>query len=313
MKHKITHALHQLENLIFAAPKAILGAILLITVFFALQIPGLKIFSEFADLLPQKHPYIQLHNEIRDTFGGASQIVVSVEVDSGTIFTNKTLATIHKLTQDVDSLPGVNHNLMSSLTHRTARKIWLTETGELNSVAYYEASKTNLSDAELDQLKKAVMANPRVYGLMVSPDLKAALIKAQLNEGDLDYDKTFQELQKVRAQAASPGVRIYATGQPVLIGWVYTYLPQILQIFLYTMALMVLLLVIHFRCFYGVFLPLLGIALSSIWGLGFISLLKWNLDPLNLVIPFLIAARAMSHSIQLVERYYGELAITIDS
>ncbi len=313
MRHKITHALHQIENLVFAAPKAILGAILLVTVFFAFQIPGLKIFSEFSDLLPQKHPYIQLHNQIRDTFGGASQIVVSVEVDSGTIFTNKTLAVIHKLTQDVDSLPGVNHNLVSSLTHRTARKIWLTETGELNSVAYYEASKTNLDDAALDQLKKSVMANPRVYGLMVSPDMKAALIKAQLNEGDLDYEKTFQELQKVRAQAAAPGIRVYATGQPVLICWVYTYLSQIIQIFLYTMALMVFLLVMHFRCFYGVFLPLLGIALSSIWGLGFISLLKWNLDPLNLVIPFLIAARAMSHSIQLVERYYGELAITLDS
>ncbi len=313
MRHKITHALHQIENLVFAAPKAILGAILLVTVFFAFQIPGLKIFSEFSDLLPQKHPYIQLHNQIRDTFGGASQIVVSVEVDSGTIFTNKTLAVIHKLTQDVDSLPGVNHNLVSSLTHRTARKIWLTETGELNSVAYYEASKTNLDDAALDQLRKSVMANPRVYGLMVSPDMKAALIKAQLNEGDLDYEKTFQELQKVRAQAAAPGIRVYATGQPVLIGWVYTYLSQIIQIFLYTMALMVFLLVMHFRCFYGVFLPLLGIALSSIWGLGFISLLKWNLDPLNLVIPFLIAARAMSHSIQLVERYYGELAITLDS
>jgi hypothetical protein len=45
MKHKITHALHQIEILIFAAPKAILGAILLVTAFFALQIPGLKIFS----------------------------------------------------------------------------------------------------------------------------------------------------------------------------------------------------------------------------------------------------------------------------
>ncbi len=313
MKHKITHALHQLENFIFEIPKLILGAVVLVTIFFAFQIPGLKIFSEFADLLPQKHPYIQLHNQIRDTFGGASQIVVSVEVDSGTIFTNKTLGLIHKLTQDIDSLSGVNHNLVSSLTHRTARKIWLTETGELNSVAYYEASRTNLDDAALEQLKKDVMANPRVYGLMVSPDLKAALIKAQLNEGDLDYDKTFQELQKVRAEAASPGVRIYATGQPVLIGWVYTYLPQIMQIFLYTLGLMVLLLVLYFRRFYGVFLPLLGITLSSIWGLGFISLLKWNLDPLNLVIPFLIAARAMSHSIQLVERYYGELALTKDS
>ena len=313
MKHRITHALHQLENRIFAAPRLILGAILLVTIFFALQIPGLKIFSEFADLLPQQHPYIKLHNEIRDAFGGASQIIVSVEVEQGNIFSNQTLALIHKLTQDVDSLSGVNHNLVSSLTHRTARKIWLTETGELNSVAYYDASRGQLDAPALEQLQKDVAANPRVYGLMVSPDMKAALIKAQLNEGDLDYEKTFVELQKMRAAAATPGVRIYATGQPVLIGWVYTYLAQIIQIFLYTLGLMILLLVAYFRRFYGVFLPLLGIALSSIWGLGFISLLKWNLDPLNLVIPFLIAARAMSHSIQLVERYYAELATTRDA
>ncbi len=32
----------------------------------------------------------------------------------------------------------------------------------------------------------------------------------------------------------------------------------------------------------------------------------YNLDPLTLVIPFLITARAMSHGIQLVERYYVE-------
>lgn len=313
MTNKLTHALHNVENLVFAFPRLILSTIVLVTIFFATQIPALKIFTEFGDLLPQQHPYIKLHNQIRDTFGGASQIIVSVEVADGTIFTSKTLALINKLTQDVDSLPGVNHNLVSSLTHRTARKIWLTETGELNSVAYYDGLKAELSDAELDQLKKDVMANPRVYGLLVSPDLKAALIKAQLNEGSLDYEKTFEELQRIREQAATPGASIYATGQPVLIGWVYTYLPQIIQIFLYTLALMVLLLVAYFRRFYGVLLPLLGIALSTIWGLGFISLLKWNLDPLNLVIPFLIAARAMSHSIQLVERYYAELAVTQDS
>lgn len=313
MTNKLTHALHHVENLVFAFPRLILAAIVVVTIFFATQIPALKIFTEFGDLLPQQHPYIKLHNQIRDTFGGASQIIVSVEVEEGTIFTSGTLALINKLTQDVDSLPGVNHNLVSSLTHRTARKIWLTETGELNSVAYYDGLKADLGEAELDQLKKDVMANPRVYGLLVSPDLKAALIKAQLNEGSLDYERTFGELQKIREQAATPGVSIYATGQPVLIGWVYTYLPQIIQIFLYTLVLMVLLLVAYFRRFYGVLLPLLGIALSTVWGLGFISLLKWNLDPLNLVIPFLIAARAMSHSIQLVERYYAELAVTLDS
>lgn len=308
MRHKFTHAIHRLEEKLFAIPKIVLGVILVITLFFAMQIPALKMHTEFADLLPQNHPYIKLHNEIRGIFGGASQIVVSVEVDQGSIFTNQALATIYKLTQDVDSLPGVNHNLVTSLTHRTVRKIWLTEDGSMASKAYYNPQQPTLSAAELEQLGKDVSANAQVYGLIVSPDMKAALIKAQLNEGgELDYGKTFEQLQKVRAAAAAPGIKIYATGQPVLIGFVYTYLAQILQIFLYTLILMVALLIIYFRRAYGVLLPFLGILLSSVWGLGFVSLLKWNLDPLNLVIPFLIAARAMSHSIQLVERYYDEL------
>lgn len=314
MRHRLTHAVHLLETRIFAAPRAILATILAITAFFALQIPGLKIFTEFEDLLPQKHPYIQLHNEIRGSFGGASQIVVALEVSEGTIFTNETLSRLHRLTQAVDNLPGVNHNQVTSLTHRTVRKIWLTEAGEMISRLYYDPTQGNLGAAELEALRKDVMANPRVYGLLVSPDMKAALIKAQLNEGDaIDYAKTFAELQAVRAQEAAPGVSIHATGNPVLIGWVYTYLPQILQVFLFTLVLMLSLLVLYFRRLYGIGLPMLAIALSSTWGLGFIALMGWNLDPLNLVIPFLIAARAMSHSIQLVERYYFELAACGDS
>ncbi|MBI2314351.1 MAG: MMPL family transporter [Betaproteobacteria bacterium] len=314
MRYHFTHALHLFEERVFRHPKLILGAILLVTVFFAIQIPGLKIYSEFADLLPQKHPYIQLHNQIRDTFGGASQIVVAVEVENGTIFTSETLDLVYRMTQAVDSLPAVNHNLVTSLAHRTTRKIWVAEGGETVSQPYYDPQRGKLGKPDLEQLQKDVTANPRVYGLLVSPDFKSALIRAQLNEGEgLDYRRTFEELQKVRATEQAKGVKIYATGHPVLVGWVYTYLPQIMQIFLYTVVLMFGLLVIYFRRFYGVLLPMLGIALSSIWGLGFVSLLKWNLDPLNLVIPFLIGARAMSHSIQLVERYYFELAQTRDS
>jgi len=314
MRHRITHAVHELETIVFRFPRAILTTIFLVTVFFALKVPGLQIYSAFEDLLPQSHPYIKLHNEIRGSFGGASQIVVALEVEDGDIFTNETLSRLHRLTQAVDNLPGVNHNQVSSLAHRTVRKIWLTESGEMISRLYYDPAQPKLTGEELATLRTDVMANPRVYGLMVSPDLKSALIKAQLNEADnIDYGKTFAELQAVRASEAADGVRIYATGSPVLIGWVYTYLSQIIQIFLYTLALMVALLVIYFRRLYGVMLPLLGVTLSSIWGLGFVSLMGWNLDPLNLVIPFLIAARAMSHSIQLVERYYFELGRTGDS
>lgn len=313
MKHRLAHALHKVEERIFANPVPILAVIFIISLLFASRIPGLKMQSDFEDLLPQSHPFIQLHSQIRNTFGGASVVTVAVEVERGTVFTNQTLALIQRLTQGVDNLPGVNHNQVSSLTHRTTRKISLDETGSIRSQPYYDPGAPPLSEAQLEQLKHDVMANPRVYGMAVSPDLKAALIKGPMNEGgEIDHEQTFVELQKLRQREAMAGVKIHATGLPVLTGWVYTYLSQIMQILLYTSVLITALLVLYFRRLYGIALPLLGICLSSAWGLGFMALLGYNLDPLSMPIPFLIAARATSHGVQLVDRYYYELALTGD-
>ena len=256
MKHAVTHALHRAEAWIFANPKYVLGAVFLISLLFATRLPHLQMQTNFDDLLPQKHPFIQLHNQIREGFGGVSAVTIVVEVEKGTIFTNETLQLINRITQEVDNLPSVNHNLVSSLTHRTARKISLDESGNVRSKPYFDMSAPALTDAELLQLQRDVMTDPRVYGLSVSPDLKSAMIKAQMNEGGVDYEKTFAALQKLRSDAKTSGVKIYATGLPVLTGWVYTYLSQILQILLYTAALIILLLVVYFRHLYGVALPL---------------------------------------------------------
>lgn len=297
------------EEWLFANPKYVLGMILAATLGFATQLPALKIYTDFSDLLPQKHDYIKTYNRIKETFGGANQIVMAIEVEQGTIFNDTTLKLVYDATQGLDSLPSVNHNLVASLTHRTARKVYLTPDGNFASEGYYDVRKATRTPEELEQLRKDVMANPRVYGLLVSPDLKAALIKVQLNEGDIDYPKTFAALQQVRQQLETPGHQVYVTGNPVLTGWVYTYLNQIIAILMYTLALLAMLLIVYFRRFYGVFLPLVGIALSSIWGLGFMAMLGYNLEPLSMPIPFLIAARATSHGVQLVARYYEELAI----
>ena len=312
LRHSITRVLMRGETWLFANPKIVLGLIFAATALFATQLPGLRIYTDFNDLLPQNHAYIQTYNRIKENFGGANVIILAVEVEQGTIFNDETLQLIYDATQGIDNLPSVNHNLVSSLTHRTSRKVYLNREGSFVSDSYYNPANPTHTAAELEQIKKDVIANPQIYGLLVAPNLKAALIKAQLNEGGIDYAKTFAALQKVREQLAKPGHKVYATGNPVLTGYVYTYLSQIVQILFYTLALMAVLLILYFRRFYGVFLPLLGIALSSIWGLGFMSLVGINLEPLSMPIPFLIAARATSHGVQLVARYYEELAITLN-
>ena len=68
--------------------------------------------------------------------------------------------------------------LYEVITHRTSRKVWLTETGDVNSQPYYDPLNEDWSEATLQKLRNDVMANPRIFGLLVSPDLKAALIKS---------------------------------------------------------------------------------------------------------------------------------------
>lgn len=301
-----------LGDLLFDHRRVVLAIIFGITGWFAWQIPAVKMLSDFANLLPQDHPYIQLHNSIRDTFGGANIIIISISVDEGTIFTNDTLDRIHRITQAVDEVSNINHNLVTSLTHRNTRKISLIAGGTIQSQTYYDPQKGGYSEAELTTMHSDVQSNPRVYGLLVSPDMKSALIKGTLNEGELRYRIVFQQIQAIRDAEAVEGVSIYATGHPMLVGWIDSYSGQILQIFLYTTFIVVGILVIYSRRLYGILLPLLGMILTSIWGVGFMGFFGYNLDPLMLVVPFLISARSMSHGIQKVERYALELAHTHD-
>src|SRR5712692_9382319 len=53
--------------------------------------------------------------------------------------------------------------------------------------------------------------------------------------------------------------------------------------------------------------PIMTGSFSALWGLGFVSLMGYNFDPVMLVIPFILTARDLSHGIQWQGRYYNEL------
>jgi hypothetical protein len=62
----------------------------------------------------------------------------------------------------------------------------------------------------------------------------------------------------------------------------------------------------YFHDWRGALRPTLTGIIAAFWGLGFIHLIGFALDPLILVMPFLITARAVSHAIQMHDRYYEE-------
>ncbi len=295
--------LKRLGELLIKYRFVVVAIVAVVTVFFGYQASQLEMATSFGDLLPQSHPYIKIHNRFSGTFGGANNVMIMLEVKDGTIFTPETLNKIWKMTEGLDRVYGVNHNQIESIAHRTVRYLKVAAGGTMRAQpVMLEEVKT---PEEAVSIRRIVHNAENIYGLLVSLDDKAALIRANFIEGRLDYRRIFNEInENVVDPYQDENTTIYVAGEPFLYGWVYEYSGEIKYIFMATTVLLWILLYLYFKDWRGALRPTISGVFCSIWGLGFINLIGLSLDPLILVIPFFIVARAVSHSVQMHDRYY---------
>jgi hypothetical protein len=279
--------------------------VLLMTAVFAYWAFQLQLVTSFGDLLPQNHPYIKIHNRFSSTFGGANNIMVMLEVKDGNIFNPETLNKIWKMTEGLDKVYGVNHNQIDSIAHRTVRYLKVAAGGTMRATPVMLGEIKTPDDAA--QIRRVVHNAENIYGLLVSLDDKAALIRANFIEGRLDYRRIFEEVNaNVIAPFEDENTRVSVAGEPRLYGWVYNYAGDVFFILVFTYCIEWVLRWLYFHDWRGALRPTITGLIAAFWGLGFIHLIGLALDPLMLVMPFLITARAVSHAIQMHDRYYEE-------
>lgn len=372
--------------------------VVLVTLWFGWHASKLFMITSFGDLLPQSHPFIKIHNRYAKDFGGANNIVMMVETEEGHLFDVEKLAQIYLITEEIDKVYGVNHNQIDSIGHRTTRHLAVAAGGTLRSEPVMIGIPRTPSESA--KVRRIVHNSENIYGILVSLDDKAALVRANFIEGRLDYRRIFNEINErvtvphtagwvgaqlidvdpdranaygvepgtgvivkrlfpdsaakasgmvkgdviisvngapatkryqignAVAEAGSSGVeigylrggeqntltlsgggsdiKVWAAGEPRLYGWVYHYSGEIFWIFVAATIFVWVLLYLYFHDWRGALRPTITGVLAAIWGLGFIDLIGFALDPLALVVPFFITARAVSHSVQMHDRYYEE-------
>ena len=379
------------------------------TLFFAYHASKLQVFSQFIDLLPRSHPYIEVYENYNRQYGGANVVYAALLAREGDVYDARFLEKLYGFTDQVDKIEGVDHGQIQSITHIAVRDQRIDREGVLSTpqmvgseaIVLLEAQfftrrllryakgqgvelpgdvpglidmaqriRAGMQDqlspfgaqpvsaipdramaeqvrawrklaAEIDLLVLRLEALPGgytlsgddlvhpqggllppgtldglsdrihqsryVFGRLLSRDDSAALISAGFVEGRLDYRRIFDELYSLKAEIEADGrVQVHLTCQPVLVGWTFAFLGEILLVLGCSIAVLIVLPWAYFRHWYGIALPLTGAAMSAIWGLGFTALMGYQLEPLVLVIPMLITARAVSHSVQFVERFYEE-------
>lgn len=284
-------------------------AMAVITGFFATQIVNMEMYTQFLDLFPHDHPYVQVHEKYSKYFGSAYQANLMLEVKEGTVFNIDTLEKISRIQMDVDLIPGVDHFGISSLA--SPRETVARETPDGISVKPVMKNPPKNTE-EINDLRRKVFTS-QAYGTLVSRDQKALILNANFHQGRLDFNLLFEKFMEIKKKEEDANHRIYLSGQPLLYGWIYHYLPEMGIIFLSTTLVILIMLFMYMKGFGFWWIPLLTAIISSIWGLGISAMWGFHFDPLIIVIPFLLSARAISHSVQWYERFIEEYSVLGDT
>ena len=257
--------------------------------------------TSVADLIPA-------HNRVTDvfkryqSFSKPATVEILLKVKSGTIYTPQTLARIWRITRELDLVPGIDHVTLTSIASEKVRVIRPTPPG-LSSEPVM-TNKIPATQAEALAVQERARHAAGVTGILVSPDEQATLIEAAFFEQGLDYGEVFHRVHKMLDAESDPNVEFHPAGRVMLIGWVYRYGHQALWIFLLSLTLIILAHVDYMRSIAGALTPIIAAAVSTVWGLGAGGWLGLNLEPLTVVVPVLLMARALSHSLQITRRYY---------
>ncbi|WP_174903274.1 efflux RND transporter permease subunit [Burkholderia pseudomultivorans] len=303
-----------LEQLFFGHRAVVLAAIGLFTAVMAVFAVQLRMDAGFEKQMPIGHEYIRTFQQYRNDLLGANRITVVVRARKGAIWTKEGLTRLYNVTQAVTYLPNVDRIGVQSLWTPNAYVNEITDEG-------FRAEPIISGTITPDQLTPAIVAQIRhattlggYVGTLVSHGEDSAMITAELNERDgagkvIDY-VAFNHLleQKVRKPFEDAGYEIQIIGFAKQIGDIADGATAVLGFC--GIALLLTVLAVYWYCHSVRFTVLLIVCslTSLVWQFGTLKLLGFGLDPLAVLVPFLVFAIGVSHGVQQVNFIVREIS-----
>ena len=304
----------KIENLFFKYRLSILSAFVLLTVVMGFFASQLKLDAGFYKQLPSNHSFIKTFYQYEDALFGSNNLIVAVRNTEGDIFEKDFLSKLLEVSEAVRYLPGANQASLTSLWTPNVRVLRVTEEGyEASPVIPGNIIPEDLNDKEIEKIKERILTGGHV-GKIVSNDFTSALIKIELTEFDsrtgeeLDYIKLGKLLDtEIRNQFEDEKYKIHIIGFAKMISDIASQAGNVFIFFLLAFGLTVLSVYYYSKSWTLTFLPLICSLTSLIWQFGMLELLGFGLDPLAILVPFLVFAIGVSHGIQQVNQITKEI------
>jgi predicted RND superfamily exporter protein len=313
--------IQRLSNLLFNNRALMLAIFAALTVFLAWSASGLKVDAGFKKMIPLEHPYMKTFTEYETTFGGANRIIVAlirdpVEGQDVTIFDKAFMASLKAATDDLFYIKGVDRPTVQSLFTPNVRFIEIVEGGFAGGnviPATFQGEPGDLETVSRNVQKAGLV------GRLVSNDLRGALIRADLLDVDpetgekLDYPRIAAELEALRAKYQVDGVKVHIIGFAKAVGDITEGAQGVIAFFLIAFVITSLLLLWYTKSAKLTGVALVCALLPMLWLLGTLPLAGYGIDPLSILVPFLIFSIGCSHAVQMTNAWKDAIADGFDA
>ncbi|NQD37257.1 MMPL family transporter [Permianibacter sp. IMCC34836] len=301
---------------LFDARKIVLAVFGLITLYMLWSAAHLKIDAGFKKNVPQEHEYMQTYFQYQQSFGGANRVLIALEAvgddtgKAGDIFTPTFFERLEAVTKAVQSVKGVDPSQVSSLFTPNTRFTEITEEG-------FEGGPVVPADfkpvpEDLERVRENVL-KAGIIGRLVANDFSAAMISAQLLENDpqtgekLNYIEFAKALEAdIRGKFQDDKVKVHIIGFAKVMGDVSDGAKGVLAFFAVAILITAVLLFIFTRSGKLTAWSIVCSLIAVIWQLGLLTTFGFGIDPMSILVPFLVFAIGVSHAVQVVNVFATE-------
>lgn len=295
---------------IFHLRKPLLYIFVIVTVLLGISATRLQVSAGFTKMIPLNHEYMQTFNEYQDSFGGANKVLVVLKNTDGQIYTKEFMDSLRKVTEEVFYIKGIERSSVTSLFTPNVRYNEVVEDGFRggNIVAADFEGTTE----QLEKVRENVLKSDWV-GRIVANDMSAAMVVASLQERDpetgqrLDLRAIGHALEEIRTKFEKAGIDVHVIGFAKSISDIADGAAGVVSYFAVAFVITGLLLLWYSGSGMLTFYALACAVVPVVWLLGLLPMLGLTLDPMSILVPFLIFAIAVSHAVQMTNAWKLEV------
>jgi uncharacterized protein len=298
-----------LSHAIFRNRKLLLGLFILITVLLAVMASQLRVQAGFTKMIPLNHPYMSTFLEYQQDFGGANKVLVVLKNQKGDIFEKEFMETLRQVTEEVFYIKGVERSSVTSLFTPNVRYNEVVEDGfRGGNIVSADFAGT---PEQLVQVRENLLKSDWV-GRIVANDQSAAMVVATLQENDpdtgkrLDLQVVARTLEDIRGKYENEATSVHIIGFAKAMGDIADGAAGVLVFFAVAFVISALLLHRYSGSLRLTVLVLLCSVVAVIWLLGLLPVFGLGLDPMSILVPFLIFAIGVSHGVQMINGWILE-------